>query len=81
MSLHLVKSRATLPAHYTPPRLINGRLRTCRLVEIGLLHKACAKTEDCGLCADRIQCALLDKRTAHQLSPLRRVAGAVWRWL
>lgn len=30
---------ATLPYDYAAPRVVNGRVRTCRLVEIGVAHQ------------------------------------------
>lgn len=29
----------TLPQAYAAPRVVNGRVRTCRLVEIGIAHQ------------------------------------------
>jgi len=71
--------RVTLPEHYRQPRVVNGRVETCRLVQIGCAHqpKLPALSPD----AESIQAALLEPRTARPLPLFNRIAGAVWRWL
>ncbi|KWT89312.1 MULTISPECIES: hypothetical protein [unclassified Variovorax] len=71
-------STPTFPEAYRPPRVVNGRLITCRLVEIGCAHelRPPALSRD----AEAIQGALLEPRTARPLPLINRIAGAVWRW-
>lgn len=71
--------RVTLPLHYREPHIVNGRVETCRLVQIGCAHqpKLPALTPD----AENLQAALLERRTARPLPLFNRIAGAVWRWL
>lgn len=71
--------RVTLPECYRPARVVNGRVETCRLVQIGCAHtpKPAPLTRD----AELTQAALLEPRTARPLSLLQRIAGALWAWL
>jgi hypothetical protein len=50
----------TLPHHYAPPRTVNGRTRTCRLIHIGIAHLPSPHRE-CSDDALRLQRALLAK--------------------
>ncbi len=57
-------TQATYPEAYTQPRVINGRVRTCRLIEIG-----CAYTPPAGSpsgYATIVQSALLSPPTQGQ---------------
>ena len=48
-------------------------------VKIGLLY--CPAMPVMQGDALKLQAALLEKRTAHPLTPLMRAAGRVWGWL
>lgn len=54
----------TLPYDYAPPRVIDGRVRTCRLIEIGIAHVPRPQPLDPD--AEQMQQALLDERTAKE---------------
>lgn len=72
--------RNALMPHLDAPRYLpSGLLQTKTGIIIGgaAKHRPPAMTDD----AIRIQSALLDKRTAHKPTVLRRVTGAVWGWL
>ncbi len=58
---------ATLPYDYAQPRIVNGRVRTCRLLTIGIAHQ---QRTDYSLSTDEalIQAALLapPRRDGHR---------------
>lgn len=59
-------------------RIVNGRVRTPTGILIGAAYTPppAPYSRD----AECIQAALLEPRTAHPLSLINRIAGAVWRW-
>lgn len=71
---------ATLPEDYRPAKVVNGRARTCRYIEIGIAHQASRNPNDFTSSEEHLQDALLEPRTAKPLPLLQRIAGAVWRW-
>jgi hypothetical protein len=69
----------TLPEDYRPAKVVNGRARTCRYVEIGIAHHASRNPHDFTTSEEALQSALLEPRTSKPLPLLQRIAGAVWR--
>ena len=64
-------------------RIVNGRVQTRTTVNGGGILIGSAYTPappPPSRDAECIQAALLEPRTAHQLSLINRIAGAVWRW-
>jgi hypothetical protein len=48
-------------------------------ITIGIAHQP--KPQAMGTHAENLQAALLDPRTARPLTPVKRLLGALWRWL
>lgn len=72
-------NRRTLPAGYTAPRPLHGRcLQTCRGINIG--GALAPRMPELSADAERIQEALLERRTATPRPLLQRIVGAAWRW-
>ncbi len=74
----------TLPRVHGQLAVLNGRTVTPKTkrgggIAIGIAHVP--KPPKPGSEALRLQSALLDKRTARPLPLIRRIAGAVWRWM
>ncbi|AVQ84262.1 hypothetical protein [Variovorax sp. PMC12] len=66
-------STATLPESYCPPRVVNGRVQTCRLLQIGCAYTPPAPEPSHD--AERVQAALLEKPAA---APARWLDGHRW---
>jgi len=66
-------SSAILPEGYTPPRIVAGRVQTCRLVQIGCTYTPPAPEPSRD--AECVQTALLHKTTA---APARWLDGHHW---
>lgn len=82
LGTHAVAQRmgVVLPEQYRPAKVVQGRVQTCRLIDIGIAHQASRSPHDFTTSEEQLQAALLEKRTAKPLPLLQRIAGAVWRW-
>lgn len=72
---------ATLPEDFRPARVIDGKVQTCKHLQIGAMHTPDAQLPEIYGDAEMLQSALLEPRTARPLPLILRAAGAAWRWL
>lgn len=70
-----------LPEQYKPAKVVQGRVQTCRLLDIGIAYVPSRSVESFTRSEEEVQAALLEPRTARPLPLFQRLAGAVWKWL